>query len=110
MHDNSDSMCAGLRSTCDFYMRTAESALGMQVWWAQKQLEHFGNNLPGNAGVEPTVPMSYELPTGPYTDPSPWVGSLRTGEADAQSSCAWIRNVRLPIIQSQAQKPKFFCT
>jgi len=40
-----------------------------QVWWAQKQLEHFGNNLPGNAGVEPTVPMSYELPTGPYTDP-----------------------------------------
>merc|ERR1719353_2184875 len=40
-----------------------------QVWWAQKQLERMGNKLPGNGGNEHTLPMSYQLPTGPFTDP-----------------------------------------
>lgn len=40
-----------------------------KVWWAQKTLDRLGSSLPGNGGVEAILPMSYELPTGPYSDP-----------------------------------------
>merc|ERR1719262_2004912 len=28
-----------------------------QVWWAQKQLDRIGKSLPGNGGIEATLPM-----------------------------------------------------
>jgi hypothetical protein len=40
-----------------------------QVWWAQNQIKRMGDEVPQMGPLEPMVPMSSQLPSGPYTDP-----------------------------------------
>jgi multidrug efflux pump subunit AcrA (membrane-fusion protein) len=40
-----------------------------EVWKAQQILKDTGGAIPITGGLEPPVPTSYELPTGPYADP-----------------------------------------
>merc|ERR1719487_1763699 len=40
-----------------------------EVWKAQQILKDTGGSIPVSGGLEPPVPTSYELPTGPYADP-----------------------------------------
>jgi carbonic anhydrase len=40
-----------------------------EVWKAQQILKDTGGAIPISGGLEPPVPTSYQLPTGPYADP-----------------------------------------
>jgi hypothetical protein len=40
-----------------------------EVWKAQQILKDTGGAIPVSGGLEPPVPTTYELPTGPYADP-----------------------------------------
>merc|ERR1719389_617736 len=40
-----------------------------EVWKAQQILKDTGGSIPVSGGLEPPVPTTYELPTGPFADP-----------------------------------------
>merc|ERR1719321_834056 len=40
-----------------------------EVWKAQQILKKTGGAIPISGGLEPRLPTTYELPTGPYADP-----------------------------------------
>merc|ERR1719387_1644109 len=66
----------GVVDSAQTKVNTAENALTnaqgdghAEVWKAQQILKDTGGAIPVSGGLEPPVPTSYELPTGPYADP-----------------------------------------
>jgi hypothetical protein len=61
-----------LAAKVDLARKMIETAQGHghdEVWKAQQEIKINQGAIPGQGGVEPPVPTSYQLPVGPYADP-----------------------------------------